>query len=192
MKQITNKLIITTMLLAIMHAGCCCACVASDGMRISAPKVPDMRLPDDVSKALIHQQAQPQQEQTQEQTATPTPPDEQQAQPYAQTAEQPEGRALVQQPSSPEEMERRITQQALPVAPQEGQNGFMSAVLDMLSALVKVILLIFMITGIYIAYKKLKPQLLHAAIPKNGDNQTAPATVSEAVASYARHKLREH
>lgn len=180
------------MLLAIMHAGCCCACVASDNMQVQAPKMPDMRLPDDVSKALIHQQVQSQQEQTQEQAAAPTSSDEQQAEPYAQTAEQPEERDLAQQTSTPEEMERRIAPQSLPVAPQNGQNGFVSAVLEMLSALAKVILLIFMITGIYIAYKKLKPQLLHVAASKNGGKQTAPATVSEAVALYAKHRLREH
>lgn len=183
-----------------MHASYCCACVASDGGQVSAPRIPDMRLPDDISKAMIQKSVPSQPGQTNQQAQSGAPktsvapgtPQTQQPQPPPQVESQPGESVVIQQPSGSTEMEHRIQKQPPPGTTQNGQGGFMSAVLNMLSALAKVVLLIFAIAGIYLAYKKLKPQLLHAATPKNVGKQAAPATVSEAVASYARHKLREH
>jgi hypothetical protein len=198
MKGIICKLIITMMTLAALHTGCCCACVmASDGGQFPPPKVPDLRLPNDIEKALNQRPAPSQPIQPAQQAPAGTPvspvmPVTQQGQPAGvQVANPPAERGSVQQPTTPAQMEQIIRRPPVPPAGQSGGGGFMTAVLNMLSALAKVVLLVFAIAGVYLAYNKLSSQIMHVAVPKSGGKQGSPATVSEAVASYARHRLRK-
>jgi hypothetical protein len=180
MKGIIRKFIMTTITLAILHTGYCCMCVAaSDNVQTPPPKVPDMRLPNDIERTLKEKQAQAQ--------PTPTAAQPQHGTQTALTPQQPQ--PVIQQPSAPAQMEQRLP------APQGSQGaqggGFMSAFFNMLTALAKVVLLILAIGGVYLAYNKLKSRMMHVAAPKPSGKKGAPATVSEAVASYAKHRLRK-
>lgn len=123
------------------------------------------------------------------------PPDE----PVSQSAQQPAAQTTQQQPVTTTQPVQQTSQEATEVQNSqvtEPKSGFLPALINMLVSLAKVVLLIISIAGIILLYKRIKSQMPAVERPKkqqeqDEDESREPATVSEAVSSFVRHKIKK-
>lgn len=96
----------------------------------------------------------------------------------------------MQQPPAPPQS---VQQVAPPITPPSNQ-GFMPVFTNMLSVLLKVILIILVLAGIIVLYRKIKAKT--PSIPKikkekiQERTKSEPENVSEAVSSFMRHRIK--
>lgn len=126
-------------------------------------------------------------------------------------AQQPQPAAQVSQPVAvPQQTATQPQQQAAPVqqqpqtspiTPPNNNQGFLPSIMNMISVLLKVIVLILILGGIIVLYKRsrsggaFKLPALNLQKPKKGTPEeagiiTEPSDVSEAVSSFIKHRIK--
>ncbi len=176
--KLIHRFIIITLTVIVMQTGAGCAGCASDGGgEIPPPKIPDTTAGMFVQESLKAADAGPVEPQmpdkmpeVPEEKVTPEKP-----------AEHAEADVDREEATAPPEQETRPAQ----------KDGFMASVMKMLNALVKTVFLILLLFAGVLLYKHLKNRKLTGAA-KTGHKVTEPRTVSEAVSSYVRHKIKKN
>jgi len=157
------------MTIIIMQANYCSAGCASDDMKIPPPKLPNMDL-------MKEQQISPPK-------VSVKLPDESLKGPETIQLEQ-----QVEQKIQPAEKPQKV-EKPLPPQPKKG-NGFISALFNMFAVLIKVVLLLGLVYGGILLYKRFKEQQ-PAPSAEQEEIPGMPRTVSEAVSSYVKHRIKK-
>jgi len=113
--------------------------------------------------------------------------------PPSVSQDQPLPKITVEKPNAvaqaPEKVVSPVVQETPEVKP-EKKEGFIPTVLKMFAALGKIVLLILLGFGGVLLYKYLKEQKLFG-LPGKQEKTGEPSNVSQAVASYVKHKLKK-
>lgn len=102
-----------------------------------------------------------------------------------QAQEEPE---KIEKPEKSEKIEEKELQK--PVEKKQTQKPSNNGFYNTIKALVKTLLLILVVAGIYLLYKKIKSKKPSQKLESK--EFTEPETISEAVSSYVRHRLRRY
>jgi len=116
----------------------------------------------------------------------PQPAQNIQQAPDATVPEQPSTQAIPSQIEQPPQLPPSLPTGAATSANQ----GFFQVFINMLKALASVIIVIIAMTGVIILYKRMKSKTPTTAKPKQTGENNEPSTVSEAVSSFVRHKIK--
>lgn len=180
--KLLYKTILICMTVVVMQTNYCSAGCASDDMHIPPPDLSKMDLMQD-------KQAPPK--------VSNRLPDEPLPPPKSLIEEKvaPEKESKVAEESKQVAQESANLEKPEPVIPKKS-NGFVGVLVKMFSALVKVILLLTVIYAGILLYRRLKEMQLLPLKKKEETSQKVtsgePETVSEAVSSFVKHRIKKN
>jgi|GEM_PF-2645113 len=170
-----DKFLLIALTIIVMQTKVCSAGCASDG----GGEIPPPKIPDTSAQQMLHKAMKSAEKEPLKKADKPLP-----SPGISDEAEKAEVKKPEKKPEPEVEKQKADKKKAKP------EKEFLSYVGGMLSILLKTILLIFIIFGGILLYRHLKGRRLFA-FPKHEKKENGePQTVSEAVSSYIKHKLK--